>query len=134
MEPATQRTRYGLGFEMIKECRSIAPDFIPADLDQSGTKHDAKNQPAEKNDHRHGGGRVSGKDACPAGDRGKIARKPVSSKLDFPAVSIPVLTYMHKDIYRNQRTASNGALAKPATTTQESRNPIQAAVSRLLSE
>lgn len=80
---------------MIIECGAVAPYVVTAEFYQAGAEHDAKDEPAEQDDDRHGrrsfgeGARVDewaeedGEEAC-------------FEELDLPTVAIPILTDVYK--------------------------------------
>src|ERR1041385_4894463 len=50
VEIPAQRVRHGLGLVVVVETSHVAPAGVAAELDESGSEHDAKTQPAQKQD------------------------------------------------------------------------------------
>ena len=88
VQRAAERVRDRLGLVVVDEAREIAPARVAAQLDQARAEHDAEDQPAQQPDDARGGGRRGNGRGSSSGQR-KIARKPVSSELDLPAVAVP---------------------------------------------
>src|SRR5271169_845650 len=90
MKQPAQRTGYRLRFEMVVECGPVAPHIIASNLDQSGAKHDAEDQPAEQSDDRHRWCAFRKGTQVKQGAK-EDREKSGFEELDLPSVSIPVL-------------------------------------------
>src|SRR5690242_21766067 len=95
MKPATERSRQWLRFEMIIQCRTVTPDLIPPEFDQSGSKHNSEDEPAKKNNN---GKRRSAFWEGPHFPKGakKYCKETGFQELNFPSISIPLLSDVHK--------------------------------------
>src|SRR5882762_10174895 len=112
MEPSAQRTRQGLGLEVIIQRRPVSPYLIAAKLDQTGPKHDTEDKPAEQRNDRHGW--------LPTGKRPPVEqrteedrKKSCLQQLDLPPVSIPFLADIDKGHIKEPEHSHDGRICKP---------------------
>ena len=90
MQIAANRARDGLGFVVIIKTGQIAPTWIAAQLDQAGTNHDAKTQPAKKPDHEQR--RTASREWATVEQWAKKDRQePGLEQLCLPTIAVPNL-------------------------------------------
>src|SRR6266480_1865998 len=90
MQIPANRTRDGLGFVVIIKTGQIAPTWIAAQLDQAGTNHDAKTEPAKKPNHQEG--RPAFRKGTTIEQRAKKDRQEASlEQLCLPTIAVPHL-------------------------------------------
>src|ERR1700754_2756705 len=95
MKPAAQWSGQWLCFKMIIERCSIPPNFITAYLDESCTQHNPENQPPEQSDDKNR--RTPFRKGTHVEQRTEEDRKKSGfQQLDFPSVTIPILSGVHK--------------------------------------
>src|SRR5262249_50305565 len=93
MQPPAQRIRYGLSFVVVIKAGEIAPARIPAQFDQTGAEHDAKNQPAVQPNHGTGWRLLWKRPAIDQGTE-ENGQKAGFQQLNLPTITVPVLSHM----------------------------------------
>src|SRR6266550_4495158 len=90
MQIATDRAGDWLRFVMIVKARQIAPAGVAAQLDQTGSDHDAKPEPAKKPENKDR--RTASREWAPIDQWAeKDRQKPGLEQLNLPAVTVPDL-------------------------------------------
>ena len=95
MKPAAERTGNGLRFKMVVKGSPIAPDRVAAQFNQAGAEHYAANQPTKEPNNRRGR-RAFGKRPRVEQRAEENGEEPGFKKLDFPAVTVPVLAEVNE--------------------------------------
>src|SRR5438552_18213596 len=111
MKPPTQWVWNGLGFIMVIEAGQVPPARVAADFDEAGADHDPEDKPAKKpNDDR--GRRAFWKGPGIEHGAEKYGQEPGLKQLNFPAVSIPVLTDMDEGHVERPENRHQGRVGK----------------------
>src|SRR4029077_16249848 len=107
MQIAAKRTWDRLRFVMIIKTGKIAPTWIARYLDQTGTNHSRKPEPAKEPDHEQGRTAVR-KWATIEQWAKKDRQEPGLEQLRFPTIAVPDLSYVNDGhVHRPENAEEN---------------------------